>query len=235
MEIGVEAYNAGRYKEAAANWEHVAQLEPDDVRVLVNLGAVYHALGRDDDASSALQHALEIKPNADVYNNLGTIRYYQGKYDLAAAAFEKTVALNANDYNSWASLGDAYRQLHNQAKANQAYRQAIQLIKDEIARHPDQAELPAELALYLAKSGEKSAALQQLQTVPLDAIKDPTILFEVAIAYEVSGQRDKALNALTAAVKAGQNLDDIKNEPELVSLRADPRYHLNVLSAAAAK
>ncbi len=235
MEIGLEAYNAGRYKEAATNWEHVIQIEPNDVQALVNLGAVYHALGRDDDASSALQHALEIKPNADVYNNLGTIRYYQGKYDLAAAAFEKTVALNANDYNSWASLGDAHRQLHNQGKANQAYQQAIQLIKDEIAKHPDQVELRAELALYLAKSGEKSAASQQLQTVSLDAIKDPTILFEVAIAYEVSGARDKALNALTAAVKAGQNLDDIKNEPELVSLRADPRYHLDVLSAAAAK
>lgn len=235
MEIGLEAYNAGRYKEAAENWEHVLQIEPDDVKALVNLGAVYHALGRDDDASSALQHALEIKPNADVYNNLGTIRYYQGKYDLAAAAFEKTVALNANDYNSWASLGDAYRQLHNQAKANEAYQQAIQLIKDEIAKHADQAELRAELALYLAKSGGKSAALQQLQTVPLDALKDPTILFEVAIAYEVSGDRDKALSALTAAVKAGQSLDDIKNEPELVSLRADPRYHLKVLSAAGTK
>jgi len=235
MEIGLDAYNNGHYKEAATNWEHVIQLEPNDVRALVNLGAVYHALGRDDDAASALQHALEIKPNADVYNNLGTIRYYQGKYDLAAAAFEKTVALNANDYNNWASLGDAYRQLHNQSKANQDYQQAINLIKDQIAKHPDQVDLRAELALYLAKSGKKSEALQELQTVPVDAVKDPTILFEVAISYEVAGQRDKALDALIAAVKAGQSLDDIKNEPELVSLRADPRYHLNVLSAASTK
>ena len=235
MEIGLEAYNTGHYQDAATNWEHVTRIEPDDVRALVNLGAVYHALGRDDDASSALQHALEIKPNADVYNNLGTIRYFQGKYDLAAAAFQKTVALNANDYNSWASLGDAYRQLHNQTTANQAYRQAIELVKDDINKHPDQVDLRAELALYLAKSGATAAALQELQTVPLEAVKDPTILFEVAIAYEVAGQRDKALDALIAAVKTGQNLDDIKNEPELVSLRADPRYHLNVLSALPAK
>lgn len=235
MEIGLEAYNGGRYKDAAANWERVIQIQPDDVRALVNLGAVYHALGRDDDASSALQRALEIKPNGDVYNNLGTIRYYQGKYDLAAAAFEKTVALNANDYNSWASLGDAYRQLHNQGKADQAYQQAIQLIKDEIGKHPDQTDLRVELALYLAKSGDRPTALQDLQTVPLNTVKDPTTLFEAAIAYEVAGQRDKALETLTSAVKAGQNLDDIKNEPELVSLRADPRYHLNVLSAAPAK
>jgi eukaryotic-like serine/threonine-protein kinase len=231
--LGVQAYNAGRYKDAAASWEQVLKMQPGEVQTLVNLGAVYHALGRDDDAASALQRAIEIKPNADVYNNLGTIRYFQGHYDDAANAFEKTVALNANDYNSWASLGDAYRQLHNADKAKQSYQQAIQLVKEEVVKHPDQPETRSDLALYLARSGDKQGALQAIQPIAQSAVKDPTILFEMAIAYELSGKRDQALDALTAAVKAGQSLDDIKNEPDLVSLRADPRYHLNVLTAAA--
>jgi hypothetical protein len=58
-------------------------------------------------------------------------------------------------------------------------------------------------------------------------------LFEIAIALELCGERAKALDVLAASVKAGQSVDDIKNEPELVSLRADPRYHLNVLTATA--
>jgi len=36
-------------------------------------------------------------------------------------------------------------------------------------------------------------------------------------------------------VKAGQSLDDIKNDPELVALRTDPRYQLKVASLSAAK
>jgi hypothetical protein len=52
------------------------------------------------------------------------------------------------------------------------------------------------------------------------------------VVYELSGQRDHALDALATAVKAGQSLADIKNEPEFVSLRADPRYHLRILGAA---
>jgi len=141
--------------------------------------------------------------------------------------------LSANDYNSWASLGDAYRQLHNLDKAKQSYQQAIQLVKEEIVKHPDQPEPRSDLALYLARSGDKQGALQAIQPIAQSPIKDPTILFEIAIAYELSGERSQALDALTAAVKAGQSLDDIKNEPDLVSLRADPRYHLNVLTAAA--
>ena len=235
LELGAEAYQAGHYRDAASFFETVLKTQPNEIRALINLGATYHALGRDDDASQMLQQALAIKPNAEVFNNLGTIRYYQGKYDLAAAAFEKTVALNANSSDNWASLGDAYRQLHNQDKAKQAYQQAIQLVKDEIAKHPEQMDLQANLALYLAKTGDKQGALQAVAPVMQAKVKDPTNLFEAAITYELCGARDKALDALTTAVKAGQNLDDIKNEPELVSLRADPRYHLNVLSASATK
>jgi len=36
-------------------------------------------------------------------------------------------------------------------------------------------------------------------------------------------------------VQGGEDLNDIKNEPEFVSLRADPRYHLQILNAAGSK
>ncbi len=233
VNLGAAAYKVGNYKDAVSSWEQALRIQPDDIHALVNLGAGYHALARDDDAAAALQRALEIKPDADVYNNLGTIRYYQGHYDKAAAAFEKTVSLSANDFNSWASLGDAYRQLHNADKAKQSYQQAIPLVKEEIVKHPDQMELRADLAVYLAKTGDKQGSLQAISAIDLAKEKDPTNLFEIAIAYELCGERDKAIDVLTSAVKAGQSLDDIKNEPDLVSLRADPRYHLNVTTAAA--
>jgi eukaryotic-like serine/threonine-protein kinase len=235
LEMGVQAYQEGRYKEAASSWEQALKLQPDEIRALQSLGAAYHALGRDDDAAATLQRALEIKPDAEIYNNLGTIRYYQGHYDEAATAFEKTVSLSANDFNSWASLGDAYRQLHAADKAKQSYQQAVQLVKEEIVKHPDQMELRADLSLYLAKTGDKQGSLNVIQAIPLSTEKDPTNFFEIALAYELCGERDRAIDVLTSAVKAGQSLDDIKNEPDLVSLRADPRYHLNVITAAAAK
>jgi tetratricopeptide (TPR) repeat protein/predicted Ser/Thr protein kinase len=234
MELGLNDYQSARYNEAIQNWEQALKLEPDNVLALRNLSAAYHLVGRDDDAAAALQRALEIKPSADVYNNLGTIRFYQGHYAEAVPAFEKTVQLAANSFDNWGNLGDAYRwTTGNEAKAKQAYQTATRLVREEIAKHPDQLVLHADLAMYLAKSGDKQKALQELKPVEEAKTKDPTILYLSSLVYEICGERQKALDALAASVQAGESLADIKNEPELVHLRADPRYQLEVLSAAA--
>ncbi len=234
MELGLNAYHSANNEEAVKNWEQALKLEPQNVLALRDLSAAYHRLGRDDDAAAALQHALEIKPIADVYNNLGTIRFYQGHYAEAIPAFEKTVQLESNNPDNWGNLGDAYRWTPgNEAKAKQSYQTAVRLVREEIAKHPDQLELRADLAMYLAKSGEKEAALQELKVVEQANTKDPTILYLSALVYELSGDRTKAINALAASVKAGESLTDIKSEPELVHLRSDPRYQLDVLGASA--
>ncbi len=236
LATGLGAYQGGRFKAAASAWEMALKLEPDNVPALRNLGAVYHSLDRDDDAVAALQHALEVKPAPDVYGNLGTILFYQGKYDRAVPAFEKAVALGANIFDIWGNLGDAYRWSSNKKdQAKPAYEHAIQLVREEIAKNPNQMELRADVAMYLAKSGDKDRALKELKPLEESHITNPADLYTSALVYELCGKRDQALDALLAAVKAGQDLNDIKNEPEFVSLRADPRYHLTILSAAAAK
>ena len=232
LQLGGNAYQAGKYQDAITHWEEVRKLQPDNLLALQNLGAAYQLIGRDDDAAAALQQALTIKPTADTYNNLATLRFFQGHYQEAVPAFEKAVELGANHFDNWGNLGDAYRWTPgNPDKAKQAYQQAIRLVKEEIAKHPEQIELKADLAMYLAKSGDKQAALTELQPVEQSHPKDPNVLYNVAQVYEICGNRAAALQALAASVKAGRSLEDIKNEPEFVSLRADPRYHLDVLSA----
>jgi len=232
MELAFNQYQAAKYREAAANWEYALKLEPDNLDALESLGGVYHMLGRDDDGATVLQRALEIRPNANTYTNLGTIRFYQGRYPDAVEPFEKAVALGANRYESWGNLGDAYRWSPGHAeKAKQAYQQAIQLVREEIAKAPEQADLRANLAMYLAKNGDQKSALKELGLLGPAKKKDPAVLYTMAIAYEVSQQRDKALDVLQAALKAGQSMADLKSEPELAALRADPRYHLRILNA----
>jgi len=235
MQLGLNRYLVADYRAAVENWQQALKLEPDNVDALRDLGAAYHALDRDDDAASAFQRALEIKATADAYNNLGTMRFYQGHYEDAKNDFEKTVALNANSYDSWGNLADAYRWTPgNQDKAKQAYEHAIELLREELAKNPDDPDMRATLATYLVKTGDKAAALRELEAVVKAKPREALTYFRMSVAYELCGDRNRALDALAASVKAGQGLNDVKNEPELVSLRADPRYHLQVLSLAKA-
>ena len=62
--------------------------------VLAKLGDAYDAAGRTDDAVAAYRQAIEIKPTASYYNNLGGILGRAGKIDEATAAFQKSAELD---------------------------------------------------------------------------------------------------------------------------------------------
>jgi serine/threonine-protein kinase len=225
MNLGLLYYKTARYPEAATAWEQVSKLTPDNFIVLNNLAAVYHQLDRDEDAAAVLQRSLQIKPDAYTYGNLGTLRFFQGRYEDAVPAFEKAVKMEANEYLWWGNLGDGYRWAPGQsAKAKPAYANGIRLTREQLATHPDDLEAQTYLALYLAKIGDKKSALAEIAKVDGASQKEAANVFRSAQVHELCGERGVALATLSAVVKQGYALKEIKNEPELLSLRADPRY-----------
>lgn len=234
MDLGLLYYKTDRPSEAAAAWEQVRKIMPDNFYALNNLAGVYMLLDREEDAAAALQRSLEIKPAADNYSNLGTLRFSQGRYADAVPLFEKAVKLSGSDSLYWGNLGDAYRWAPGQsAKAGAAYANAIRLAKEELTRNPQDLELQAALAMYLAKSGDKQEGLAQLKSVDRSPNKTGEVWLDSAVVHELCGERDQALAALAGSLKAGYSLKEIKNEPELVSLRADARYQSLVASQSA--
>jgi serine/threonine protein kinase/Flp pilus assembly protein TadD len=234
QEQGVLHYRAAEYTQAASAFEKARAASPDNVRVLSNLAASYHMLDRYDDAASTLQRAIEIEESPRLLTNLGTLRFFRGQYEEAIPPLEKAVKLAPNRYLYWANLADAYRWSPGQkSKAAEAYGRAIGIVRDELAKKPEDPDLESRLALYLAKSGDKGAALDALQRVERLAPTQAVMLFRIAVAYEVCAMRDKALTALEKAMKAGYAEKEVRGEPELLSLRNDLRFHKIVASLAA--
>jgi tetratricopeptide (TPR) repeat protein len=150
---GTFLYSNQRYDEALTAWQHALRLTPDNVRLLRNEAAAYLMLSRYEDSASALQTALTIEPAAGLYTNLGILRFFQGRFSDAVPPFEKATQLAPTNYNNWGNLGDAYRWAPGmQAKAAAVYARAIDLIQAKLAATPDDPELRANLAGYLAKS-----------------------------------------------------------------------------------
>ena len=225
-EFGVFLYRAARYREAAETWEQAQALAADNVLILTNLGSAYHMVDRYEDAASSFQRALEIEPTARIYTNLGTARFFQGRYAEAVTAMQKALDLNGGTRSLyWGNLADAYRWAPGQKeKSIDAYGHAIALARQEMQAAPGDTDLSASLAVYLAKAGDRAGAMQQLDVLKKLENLTANARFQAALAYEILGRRDAALASLEGAIKAGYSSREVRNEPELVSLRADPRF-----------
>ena len=232
-EYGQFRFRRARYAEAASQWEAALALTPDNVLILRNLGAVYFLLNRPDEAASILQRALEVRPSAPTYTNLGTIRFFQGRYTDAVLAFEKAVELGATSHQFWGNLGDGYRWAPGRRQdAPAAYRRAVDLIQPQLATKPGDADLQTRHALYLIKLGDRESALEAVAGIADRPDLTAQMLYRLTVIYELADERDRALAALQRALKAGYAAKDLANEPELTALRTDARYY-RVLDAAA--
>ena len=231
--LGALLYKVDRFDEAVAAFQQAAKLAPDNAAVYRLMGAAYQMLDRDTEAAEALQKALAIRPTPYVLTNLGTVYYSGGRYLDAASAFQRAINTGANDYLLWGNLGDAYRFTPgNEAKANQAYQQAIRLVKEQMdsaaGANPD---LGCRLASYLAKSGHKEEAWQAVERYRNEPKLQSMSRFLLGQASELCGHREQALEQLGKAVRLGLPTRVIRSDPDLLALRSDPGYHTLVLTS----
>ena len=226
-ELAILLNRLGRNAEALQVLEQLNRELPSNSVILLNLSVAYHALGREDEAATAIQRSMEITPTPKGYSNLGTLLFYMGRYDNAVDAFEKALKMDANAYLTWGNLGDAYRWAPGKRKqADDAYLRATQLLERAILRNPNDAPVLALAATYYAKRGNIPAARDML--VRIDLAKEDTpasILFKAAVVEELAGARARALDLLKQALQRGYPPPEIAADPELLDLRKDPRYH----------
>jgi eukaryotic-like serine/threonine-protein kinase len=229
-ELGNFYDDQGRHKEAIAQFDHALKLTPDNAQVYLNLGATYIDDADPNDqplAEQVLQKSLAIGPSYAAYANLGTLYGAQKRYSQAAAMTEKALQLNDHNYIVWANLAIAYEWLNESGKANAARKEMLTRVKEHLAKKSKDAEARSSLALLLAHDGEKVQAIENIQTALALAQDNPVVLSNVADAYELLGSRPQAIAYLSKAMKKGMSESDLRADPYLRSLTADPRFHLS--------
>ncbi len=227
--LGALLYDLSRYDEAEQAFLDSLAITPGNLHALRNLGAIYHAQGRLEEAAAKLQDALKIRPDASLFSNLGTVLFSRGLYSQAAAAFEDALAMDgaSNRFIFWLNLADTYRQLpERSADTERSYRRALQMLDDLIEARPADVRLRSRRALALARAGDLDAAQEDVDFLRrVGTGGDLYSLFRLAVSEELGGQRDQALTALSEALRSGFSLSDVRLEPDLIDLRADPRFH----------
>lgn len=93
-----EAFAAGRYDDALADYEKAVEADPDKAEPHYNLGGVYYKKGEYGRALDEYGKALAIDPEmADAYYNSGDALFRLGRYEDALKAYDRADALKKDD------------------------------------------------------------------------------------------------------------------------------------------
>jgi tetratricopeptide (TPR) repeat protein len=80
--------------------------DPNLHLIYARLADAYDAAGRSDDAAAAYKQAIDLKPTAAYYSNLGGILGRTGKTEEAMAMYQKSVELDPmNAAQTWRNIG----------------------------------------------------------------------------------------------------------------------------------
>lgn len=146
----------GRLDAAESAFRACIEKAPDRADILANFGNLLRGLGRHDDAIDAYRRALDgdasFRPaRIALARALLTV----GNYEEAIAQAQRLLAANVNDAEAWNVIGVARRSLHDEAAAEDAFRNAL-------AHRPDYAAAEHNLGALLAKQSRLEAALEHL-------------------------------------------------------------------------
>ncbi len=226
-DLGVFYVNHSRYRDAEQPYRKVIDLTPDNDRGYRNLGTLYYLEGRNTEAEQMLKKAISLKPTVVAYTNLSALYYFEGRYADTVSTNKLALDLPDGRINSvvWGNLADAYRWTPGmEGQAPEAYQQAIRLAEERLALNPKSVNATIGLAVYWAKLGDRSKALTYLADARKLAPSQMHVLFQSVLVYELTGQRNLALQALQDALRAGYSKQEVLREPELAKLRQDPHF-----------
>jgi len=106
---------------------NILKYEPEDVRVINNLGNWYSDHGNNDLAKPLYERAIAIDPNQPaLYHNLGNIARDSGQLDRAEELYKKAISTDPTFHYAYGNLAQLYL---NQNKITQALEMLEQLQK----------------------------------------------------------------------------------------------------------
>jgi tetratricopeptide (TPR) repeat protein len=198
---------------ADAALKRVLELEPGNATVVGEAARLAATLGRFDEAIRLKRRSIELDPlSVTAHHGLGLHALRAGRLDEAEAAFRKALELNPEYPAAHMMIGV----VHLARSQPEAALEEMQREKEPVWRRYGLA-----LAYHaLGKKKEADAALGEL----LERDKE-NFAYQIAQVYAFRGETDKAFAWLERAyAQRDVGLTEMKGDPLLKNLEADPRY-----------
>ena len=237
--LAMEHVSAGDDAGAVRCFEEMIRRAPDYHIGYASLGGLLLSLGAYDRAIDTLRLAVNLRPDAVAFSNLGTAYFYAGRLTQAVDAYNQAFQFSDADYRLWLNLGDAYYWLRNRPdQARDAYRQGLRLGREQMASraqggHSADPMIPAQLAAMFPKLGEPDSARVMLgQALALDSLNS-RVQYQAALTCWQLGAREQAIDWLKRAVAGGYPVVWLRDSPVHRDWQSAPGFTTLLASAQA--
>ncbi|MFH1374913.1 MAG: protein kinase [bacterium] len=201
------------------------QIAPSLSEARASRGFALWLLERYEDADREFETAIKLNAKQfDAHYLYGRSCFQRGELARAARLFEAASSIQ-DDHEAWYFAAQTYTAMNRDAEAKTAYMKALQAIERHLELNPDDARAVTFGAVAWCRLGDATKGLEWSERAIAIDPNDAGIRYNTACLYALEGLRDQAISHLEDAVKAGfAHRDWVDNDPDLNSLRDDPRF-----------
>ncbi|HJR58536.1 MAG TPA: protein kinase [Vicinamibacterales bacterium] len=244
--LGTSLLGLGRIDEAIAEIREGLRLEPDNAQAHQSLArALWMGQGNFAAAIPEFEKSIELNPEAGYsYLQLSLMLAWEGDHERAAEVSRRAVELQEQYISgnaglqivgAHARLGYVYYLQGKYQEALKEYERELAFINssDHALRERTNIELNVKVGAAYQRLGQPDQAARHFdRAIKAFEIRvargadDPATRYYIATVFALQGETDRALDSLQRVAKLQPALTRARavRDPDLESLRADPRY-----------
>jgi tetratricopeptide (TPR) repeat protein len=190
-------------------------LDPRNATAHYRLALLRGFAGRFDEGLAEMEIARQLEPLwAPAAANHAWLLVLAGRYVEGEADARRAIEIDPDFAHSRSVLGRALL-------GQQRYDEALEAFRSRKAPGPGSY---ADVAVTLAAAGRLAEARQELDGLLVLSRQHHVPAYDIAIGYAAIGDQEAALDWLDKAVEERANMQAIRVDPALASLRANPRF-----------
>ncbi|MDZ4851154.1 MAG: tetratricopeptide repeat protein [Pirellulaceae bacterium] len=186
---------SGDMQSALVEYQHVADLLPEDVDAWNNVGATRQAIGDLDSAADAYREAIRLRPQfIEAYNNLGLVYLNSRRLSEAIQTYQQALQLAPHSPQTHFQIANAFKELGGLESAIEHYRKVIDIQPDFYQAYHNLGVVHQETKQYDAAITVYQIALQ-IYPSSAETYKN------LGSAYQAQWRVDEAMEAYEKALQ----------------------------------
>ncbi len=220
-----DEHTAENLAQGDAASQKALDLEPDLPEAHAARGFVLDLMDRLPEAEQEFRRAVELDPSQFEARYFYARSCYQhGDLPRALQLFEEASRVR-EDHEALFFAAQTLTGLGHDEEALATYGEALPVIERHLELNPDDGRTMAIAAVCCSRLGDRARGLEWAERATEADPEDAGVCYNVACLFALEGETDRALEQLKSAFRVGfGHRDWVEQDPDLASLRDDPRF-----------